>query len=118
MGPGARKPKQGDIWHLDFSPAAGNEMLERHFGLILSANGFNQAVPRVFIAPISTVASLARSKGLQVNLTGAGTQTTGVIDLTQARAVDLRARNGSFVETVPDVILQDAIARFRAIFEN
>lgn len=117
MGPGARKPKRGDIWHLDFSPAAGTEMLYRRYGLVLSADEFNKAIPRIYIAPVSTVSSIARSSGFQVNLSGAGTQTTGVIDLTQARAVDLRARNGSFVESIPEDILQDVLARFRAIFD-
>jgi mRNA-degrading endonuclease toxin of MazEF toxin-antitoxin module len=116
MPPKARRPKRGDIWHLDFTPAAGTEMLMRHFALVLSHNDYNSNVPRAYVAPISTTATVARNTGFQVNLTGAGMRTTGVVDLTQVRAVDMQARNGTFIEAAPEFIIDEALARFAVIF--
>jgi mRNA-degrading endonuclease toxin of MazEF toxin-antitoxin module len=118
MPPKKRIPKRGEIWSVDFNPSAGAEMMNRHFALVLSDQDFNSVVPLTYIAPISTASRVARNTGYQVNLTGAGTRTTGVIDLTQVRSLDLSARQSSFVETAPDFIVDEALARITSVFED
>ena len=52
-----------------------------------------------------------------VSLEGAGTRTTGVIRCDQPRALDLGARTGRRLETVPERIMDDLLARLATIFE-
>ncbi|EGF89901.1 protein pemK [Asticcacaulis biprosthecium C19] len=113
----AQRPRRGDIYHLDFTPSAGKEMVGKHFAFIISPEGYNTR-GLAYVAPISTGGNLARSEGLAVSLTGAGTKTTGVIDLTQIRAVDLAARSGKFVETAPGAINDEVFARIYPIFTD
>lgn len=118
MPPGARQPKRGDVWHLNFSPAAGSEMKFEHFAIVISPDEYNRRTRLIYVAPISTTANLARSAGFQVSLSGAGTRTTGVIDLMQIRAVDFRSpeRKVSYVEHLPDHIVEEVLLRIAPIF--
>ena len=50
-------------------------------------------------------------------LTGAGTQTTGVVRCDQPRALDLAARGGKKLESVPDAIVDEVLAKVAPIFE-
>ena len=64
-----------------------------------------------FIAPISTGGGHERTKGFAVPLTGAGTATTGVVLCGQLRALDLKVRNGRFVEMVPGFVVDEVLDR-------
>jgi mRNA-degrading endonuclease toxin of MazEF toxin-antitoxin module len=48
---------------------------------------------------------------------GAGTQTTGVVRCDQPRALDLRARAGKKLETVPDHIIDEVLSKLGPLFE-
>jgi mRNA-degrading endonuclease toxin of MazEF toxin-antitoxin module len=50
-------------------------------------------------------------------LTGAGTKTTGIIRCDQPRALDLAARGGRRLESIPDAIMAEVLARIVPIFE-
>jgi mRNA-degrading endonuclease toxin of MazEF toxin-antitoxin module len=52
-----------------------------------------------------------------VPLTGAGTKTTGVIRCDQPRALDLGSRGGKRLESVPDAIMDEVLAKLTPIFE-
>jgi mRNA-degrading endonuclease toxin of MazEF toxin-antitoxin module len=52
-----------------------------------------------------------------VPLSGAGTQTTGVVRCDQPRAFDLRARGGKKLERIPDHIMDEVLTRLAAVFE-
>jgi len=52
-----------------------------------------------------------------VALTGAGTKTTGIVRCDQPRALDLSARKGKKLESVPDAIMDDVLAKLTPIFE-
>lgn len=45
-------PERGDIIHLEFDPASGQEMKGPHFALVLSAEAFNKA-RRLLHAPMA-----------------------------------------------------------------
>lgn len=112
-----QRPRRGDIYHMNFTPAAGKEMVGEHFAFVISPEGYNSR-GLAYVAPVTTGGNLARSEGLAVSLMGAGTKTTGIIDLTQIRAVDLAARAAKFVETVPPAIVDDVFARIYPIFTS
>ncbi len=118
MPPGAKLPKRGDVWHLNFSPSSNREMKYNYFAIVISPDDYNRRTNLIYVAPIRTTAHLARSVGFQVTLTGAGTKTTGVIDLMQIRAVDFKSteRNASYVEQMPRHIVDEVLHRIAPIF--
>ena len=67
------------------------------------------------------VAVAAYAQGLGgrdgVSLAGAGTETSGVVRCDQPRALDLGARGGKKLETVPDAIMDEVLAKLAPIFE-
>ncbi|QIW16144.1 growth inhibitor PemK [Pasteurellaceae bacterium RH1A] len=108
-------PKRGDIIHLQFDPATGQEMKGDHYALVVSNQIFNQQ-GLAFVCPISQGnAGLARSRGTLVTLMGAGTHTQGAVHCHQLKALDWKARQAKRKESVPDFIIDDVQARLEAI---
>ncbi|WP_329662236.1 type II toxin-antitoxin system PemK/MazF family toxin [Geminicoccus sp.] len=108
---------RGDIWHLDFSPAAGRELRGAHYALIVSPRAFN-LMGKPLVCPISTTgASFARAGGWTVTLMGAGTATAGMILCHELRTIDMKARSGRFHEKVPDSIMDEVLAIVQALVE-
>jgi len=69
------------------------------------------------VLPITSGGNFARTAGLAVPLTGAGIKTTGIIRCDQPRALDLGARRDRKLESVPDAIIDEVLARLAPIFE-
>jgi mRNA interferase ChpB len=108
-------PSRGEIVFLDFDPASGREMKGPHFGLVVSGKVFNQQ-GLAMICPISQgAANAARTYGTVVTLMGAGTGTQGVVHCHQLKSLDWRTRNTRFKEAMPQVVLDDVLARIEAI---
>lgn len=108
-------PNRGDIVHLEFDPASGQEMKGPHFGLVLSSRLFNQR-GLAMICPISQgAASSAKTYGTVVTLMGCGTDTQGAVHCHQMKSLDWRARRASRKEVVPQYIVDDVLARLEAI---
>jgi mRNA-degrading endonuclease toxin of MazEF toxin-antitoxin module len=85
--------------------------------LIVSPEAFNRLTKLPVILPITSGGSFARTAGFAVPLTGAGTKTTGIVRCDQPRTVDLAARGGRKLETIPDTILDEVLAKIAPIFE-
>jgi mRNA interferase ChpB len=52
-----------------------------------------------------------------VPLSGSGTETQGVVLCNQIRTVDLEARGAKRVESVPEVVMDDVMARIQVLIE-
>nr|WP_205347569.1 type II toxin-antitoxin system PemK/MazF family toxin [Pseudomonas allii] len=50
-------------------------------------------------------------------MSGSGTETQGVMLCNQLRTVDLKARGGKRVEAVPEVVMDDVLARIQVLIE-
>jgi mRNA-degrading endonuclease toxin of MazEF toxin-antitoxin module len=109
--------KRGDIWMVGLDPAEGHEQKRRRPVLIVSPDAFNRLTSVPVVVPITGGGSFARTAGFAVPLSGAGTQTTGVVRCDQPRALDLAARGGKKLESVPDAIIDEVLARLAPIFE-
>lgn len=109
--------QRGEIWLVGLDPAEGHEQKGRRPVLIVSPEAFNRVTRVPVVLPITKGGSFARTAGFAVPLTGTGTKTTGVIRCDQPRALDLRARDGRKLERVPDVIMEEVLARLAPIFE-
>lgn len=109
--------KRGEIWIVALDPTHGHEQKGRRPVLIVSPEAFNRLTKVPVVLPITTGGNFARTAGFAVTLEGAATKTAGVVRCDQPRALDLRARGGKKVETVPDAIIDEVLARLAAIFE-
>ncbi|MET3898019.1 mRNA-degrading endonuclease toxin of MazEF toxin-antitoxin module [Devosia sp. UYZn731] len=109
-------PAPGEIWWMNMSPSAGKEQKGQHPALCLSDFRFNKATGFAYFAPITTVGNAARGTGFAVSLTGAGTETTGVIQVDQIRSFDWRDRGGKrSTDVVPAAILIEVLERFAPV---
>ena len=109
--------ERGDIWLVSLDPPAGHEQQGTRPVLIISPAPFNKLTGTPVVLPITTGGSFARRRGFAVSLQGTGTRTTGVIRCDQPRALDLTARKGKRLETVPEQIIDDVLARLATILE-
>ena len=109
--------ERGDIWLVSLDPTAGHGQQGTRPVLIISPAPFNKLTGTPVVLPITTGGSFAHRRGFAVSLQGTGTRTTGVIRCDQPRALDLTARKGKRLETVPEQIIDDVLARLATILE-
>jgi len=109
--------ERGDIYLVSLDPAAGHEQQGTRPVLVVSPAAFNRLTKTPVVLPVTTGGSFARTAGFAVPLAGAGTKTTGVIRCDQPRALDLGARNGRRLESVPAAILDEVLAKLAPLFE-
>ncbi|MEN4960300.1 type II toxin-antitoxin system ChpB family toxin [Pseudomonas syringae] len=111
------KFNRSDIVRLNLNPTAGREQ-QGDFcpALILTPAAYN-ASGLVIIVPITQGGDFARYAGFAVPLSGSGTETQGVVLCNHIRTVDLEARGAKRVESVPEMIIDDVLARVQALFE-
>jgi mRNA interferase ChpB len=108
---------RGDIYLVSLSPTAGHEQQGTRPVLIVTTAVFNRLTKTPVVLPITSGGNFARSAGFAVSLTGAGTQTTGVIRCDQPRAMDLAARQARKLESVPTAVVEEVLARLATLFE-
>jgi mRNA-degrading endonuclease toxin of MazEF toxin-antitoxin module len=109
--------KRGEIWLVSLDPTSGHEQKGRRPVLIVSPEAFNRVTKLPIVLPITTGGNFARTAGFAVPLAGAGTKTTGVVRCDQPRALDLAARGGKKLESIPGAIVEEVLARVSPIFE-
>ena len=109
--------KRGEIWLVGLDPTQGHEQKGRRPVLIVSPEPFNRVTKVPVVVPITSGGSFARTAGFAVSLDAAGTKTTGVVRCDQPRALDLLARGAQRLETVPDEIVNEVLAKLAPIFE-
>ncbi|MCL2138550.1 MAG: type II toxin-antitoxin system PemK/MazF family toxin [Treponema sp.] len=106
-------PKQGDIIFLDFDPQTGHEQKGRRPALVVSNEHFHARTNLALVCPITNSIS---GFPMHIKLDNR-TAITGEIMCEQAKCLDIKARNASFSEPVPEDILDNAIDIICAIIE-
>src|ERR1700674_1249919 len=109
--------KRGEIWFVSLDSTSGHEQKGRSPVLIVAPGAFNRITKLPVVLPITNGGNFARTAGFAVPLAGAGTKTTGVVRCDQPRARDLAARAGRNLESVPDAVMDEVLARISPIFE-
>ena len=109
--------ERGDIYLVSLDPASGHEQQGKRPVLIVTPGKFNRFTGVPVVLPVTNGGKFARMAGFSVSLTGAGTQTTGVIRCDQPRALDMKARSGKMLESVPDYIMEEVLAKLAPLFE-
>ena len=109
--------ERGDIYLVSLDPTSGHEQQGTHPVLVVSASAFNRLTKAPIVLPITSGGNFARTAGFTVFLTGAGTDTTGVVRCKQHRTLDLGSRNAHTLESVPTEMVDEVLAKFTPIFE-
>jgi mRNA-degrading endonuclease toxin of MazEF toxin-antitoxin module len=107
--------KRGEIWLVSLDPASGHEQKGHRPVLIVSPEPFNRITKVPIVVPITSRGNFARTAGFAVPLIG--TKTTGIVRCDQPCALDLSTRHGRKLETVPDAVMEEVLARLSPIFE-
>jgi mRNA interferase ChpB len=107
--------KRGDIYLVSLDPTEGHEQRGRRPVLVVSPAEFNDATKLPVILPITTGGEFVRRIGFAVPLSGI--KTTGVVRCDQPRVLDLHARNGRKVDTLPEGLIDEVLAKVVTIFE-
>ncbi len=109
--------KRGEIWLVSLDPTAGHEQKGRRPVLIVSPEAFNRVTKVPIVVLITSGGNFARTAGFAVSLAGVGTKTSGIVRCDQPRALDLATRGGKKLESVPDAITDEVLAKLAPIFE-
>jgi mRNA interferase ChpB len=107
--------KRGDIYLVSLDPTEGHEQRGRRPVLVVSPAEFNHATRLPVILPITNGGEFARRIGFAVPISGI--KTTGVVRCDQPRVLDLKARKGQKVDTLPDGLIDEVLAKVVTIFE-
>lgn len=108
--------ERGDIYLVSLDPTSGPEQQGTRPVLIVSPAAFNRLTRTPVVLPITRGGNFARTAGFAVSLTGAGTQTTGVVRCDQPRALDIGSHHGRKLERAPQAILDEVLARVATLF--
>ena len=109
--------ERGDVYLVSLDPTSGHEQQGTRPVLIVSPGAFNRLTRTPVVLPITTGGNFARTAGFAVSLMGAGTQTTGVVRCDQPRALDIGARRGRKLESVPARVMDDVLAKLAVLLE-
>jgi mRNA interferase ChpB len=105
---------RGDIYMVSLDPTEGREQRGSRPVLVVSPSEFNAVTNLPVICPITNGGDFARKIGFAVAITGI--KTTGVVRCDQPRVLDLGARSGRKVDTLPDPLMDEILAKIATLF--
>jgi mRNA interferase ChpB len=108
--------ERGDVYHVDLNATQGREQAGARYVVIVSPRLFN-VLGTPLACPITQGGNFARHAGFAVSLSGAGTQTQGVVLCNQPRVLDLQARKARFIEKVPEFVMDEVLAKILPLVE-
>lgn len=108
--------ERGDVVSVPLDPVLGHEQRGTRPALVLTTKAFNR-LGDVLVAPITQGGDFARYAGFAVTLTGTGCLTQGVALVNKIRMLDLAARGAKRIERVPQVVIEDALARISGLLD-
>lgn len=108
--------RRGDIFLVSLDPTSGHEQQGTRPVLVVSPDKFNEITQTPVVVPITKGGNFARIAGFTVPLEGAATQTCGVIRCDQPRAMDLKSRKGTRLESIPAAVMAEVLAKLALIF--
>ncbi len=106
---------RGDIYLVSLDPTAGHEQSGSRPVLIVTPAAFNAATKLPVVLPITNGGDFARRLGFAVQISGI--KTTGIVRCDQPRVLDITARGGRKVDTLPTELMDDVLARLATMFE-
>lgn len=100
-------PNRGHIVYLDFDPTKGHEQRGHRPAFVLSTRGYNAKTSLALFMPVTK-----QQKGYPFEvLLPPELQIQGVILADQIKCLDWKARGVQFVESVPEIIVEEVQAK-------
>jgi mRNA interferase MazF len=114
-------PDRGHFVHLNFSPSAAHEMADRHYALVLSTSSFARKTGFALVCPVTSNTkpwpfNVLVPSGLLPPKRGKDVDSVVLTD--QVKSIDFRDRECEFIVGAPDLILDEALAKVRAIVDS
>jgi mRNA interferase ChpB len=109
-------PNRGDVLHVDSEPTKGREQKGQRYVLVLTPASINR-FGLAMVCPITQGGEFAREHGFAVSLVGAGIRTQGVVLCHQSRTIDFKDRAAVWVESLPEEIVDEVLARVRTLLD-
>jgi mRNA interferase ChpB len=106
--------KRGDIYLVSLDPTLGHEQRGQRPVLVVSPTEFNEATKLPVVLPITSGGEFARRIGFAVPITGI--RTAGVVRCDKPRVLDIPARGGRKIDTLPPEILAEVLAKTAVLF--
>lgn len=103
-------PKRGDIVWLEFDPQKGKEIQKTRPALTISPHSYNLKTGLGLFMPITS-----KIKGYSFEVIIDTKKIQGAILSDQIRSLDWKARKAKFATHLSDLILEDALAKFRVL---
>jgi len=107
--------KRGDIYMVSLEPTKGREQRGHRPVLIVSPTAFNSVTKIPVVLPITNGGEFARGIGFTVQISGI--KTTGLVRCDQPRVLDLVERGARMIETLPDAMMNEVLAKVVTLFE-
>jgi mRNA interferase ChpB len=107
--------KRGDIYLVSLDPTMGHEQQGQRPVVVISPTEFNETTKLPVVLPITSGGKFACRIGFAVPISGG--PTTGVIRCDQPRVLDIRARGGRKLASLPPEILAEVMAKAVTLFE-
>jgi mRNA interferase MazF len=89
-------PKQGDVVWVALDPTLGHEQKGKRSAVVLSNTKFNESSGLMIAAPFTS-----QIKGYPFEVRVHSKKVAGVVLITHIRSLDWKARNVSFIESLP-----------------
>ena len=107
--------KRGDIYLVSLDPTEGREQRGSRPVVVVSATAFNVATQLPVVCPITNGGDFARRIGFAVPISGI--KTSGVVRCDQPRVLDLATRHARKVDSLPEAVMDEVLARLGPIFQ-
>jgi mRNA-degrading endonuclease toxin of MazEF toxin-antitoxin module len=105
-------PRLGDVVHINWSPVVGREMDGPHYGLVVSADIFNQSTGVAIVVPITSKGGKLSGFELPLRLG----RVDGVAVLSGLRSLDYQTRDVQFEAACDSAEVGEANRRIQMIF--
>jgi len=100
---------------VSLDPTEGREQRGSRPVVVVSATAFNVATQLPVVCPITNGGDFARRIGFAVPISGI--KTSGVVRCDQPRVLDLATRQARKVDSLPEAVMDEVLARLRPIFQ-
>jgi len=106
---------RGDIYLVSLDPTESREQRGSRPVVVVSATAFNVATQLPVVCPITNGGDFARRIGFAVPISGI--KTSGVVRCDQPRVLDLATRHARKVDSLPEAVMDEVLARLGPIFQ-
>jgi mRNA interferase MazF len=103
-------PDRGDLVWLEFTPQSGHEQAGRRPALIISPLSYNRRTGLCLAFPITS-----HIKGYPFEVPIDTLKVKGVVLSDQAKNLDWKVRNASFIDKVEEEIINEAVQLFSTL---